>query len=225
METGQHRGRLPIEILIVDSDRAVRQQLRAALRHQDDIRIAGEADDGDEALETLENIAVDVALVGAAHPGRNALDTCRRIAAHESGVRTIMMAGASSPDTVLRAFDSGCDGYCRYEAGAEFLGMAIRAASRGHSFLCPGVARPVIERYLRRSDDSADTGPALTVRQREVLRMVAYGWRTKEIARALGLSIKTVESHRAALMRRLGVSRVVELVHEAARLGLVPPRE
>lgn len=209
----------------MDGDRAVRRQVRATLLRHDDIEVAGEAGNGDEALEALEIIAVDVALVGPAHPGRDALDACRRIAAHESGVRTIMMAGANPPEAVARAFDAGCDGYCQYNAGAEVLGLAIRAANRGESFLCPAVARPVIDQYLRQLTNSAEKPQPLTVRQREVLRMVAQGWRTKEIAHALNLSTKTVESHRAAIMRRLGVTRVVEMVHEATRLGLVPAHD
>lgn len=209
----------------MESDRTIRDRIRATLQYQDDIEIAGVAGDGDEALAVLETFAVDVALLGPAHSGHDALDTCRRITAHESGVRTIMMAGESPPDAIVRAFDAGCDGYCQDDAGAEVLGFAIRAANRGDVFLCPAVARPVIDRYLRRIESSPGNHPPLTVRQREVLRMVAQGWRTKEIARALDLSIKTVESHRAAIMRRLGVSRVVEMVHEAARLGLGPAHD
>ncbi len=225
METGQQRRRQPIEVLIVTTDRAVRQQIRATLRHHDDIKVAGEAGNGDEALEVLQATAIDVALLGPSYPGRNAFDACRLIAAHESGARTIVMAVTSPPEAVVRAFHAGCDGYCRYDVGAEILGLAIRTANRGDSFLCPAVARPVIDRCLSRVGASAAEHHPLTARQREVLHMVAQGWRTKEIARALDLSTKTVESHRAAIMRRLGVSRVVELVHEAARLGLVPPRE
>lgn len=220
MDTRQSRRRQPIEVLIVESDRGVRQQIRATLRDHDDIEVAGEADNGDEALEALETLAIHVALVGPAHPGRDALDACRRIAAQESGVRTIMMAGASPPHAVARAFSAGCDGYCQYNAGAEVLGLAIRAANRGDGFLCPAVARPVIDRYLRRIGGPDEKHQPLTARQREVLRMVAQGLRTKEIASALDLSIKTVESHRAAIMRRLGVTRVVEMVQEAARMGL-----
>lgn len=225
MNTGRLHGWQPIRILIVDSDGDVRRQVRGTLQHHDDIEVAGEAADGDEALGMLERIGVDVALVGLAHPGGDALDTCRRITAHASGARTVMMAGTSCPDAVVHAFDAGCFGFCKYRAGAEILGIAIRAANHGGSFLCPTVARPVIDRYLRRVAGPAGTHESLTVRQREVLRMVAYGWRTKEIARALNLSTKTVESHRAAIMRRLGVSRVVEMVHEATRLGLAPAHD
>lgn len=209
----------------MESDRTVRHQVRAILQDHDDIEVAGEAGNGDDAVETMENIVVDVALIGSAHPERNGLDTCRRIAGHGSGVRTIIMADTSPPDAVVRAFDAGCDGYCKYDASPEILGIAIRATHRGDSFLCPAVARPVIDRYLRRIGGSTEKHQPLTVRQREVLRMVAQGWRTKEIARALDLSTKTVESHRAAIMRRLGVSRVVEMVHEAVRLGLIPSSE
>lgn len=207
----------------MDSDRTARQGVRTTLQHCDDIQVAGEAATGHEALGVIETIAVDVALIGLTTPTRDALGTCRRITAHESGTRTIMMATASTPAAALRAFDSGSSGFCQYEAESDQLGIAIRTADRGGGFLCPSVARPIIDRYLKRISGGSGRRASLTRRQREVLRFVAHGWRTKEIARALDLSTKTVESHRAALMRRLGVSRVAELVHAAARLGLAPP--
>lgn len=210
-----------MDVLIVNDDRAARQQVRTTLHDCTDIQVAAEAGNGAEALDILETVAVDVALIGLTGPRRDLLETCRRITAH--GSRAIMMATRTTPAAAVRAFDMGCHGFCRYGAGADALRIAIHSANRGHGFLCPDVGRPIIDRYLKRISEGARQRGSLTRRQREVLRMVAHGWRTKEIANALGLSIKTVESHRAAVMRRLGVSRVVELVHEAGRLGLGPP--
>lgn len=225
MDTGQRRSHQPIQVLIVDSDAATRQQVRATLRYRDEILIAGEAGNGHEALEALETVAVDVALIGPAFSAPEALATCRRVTAHESGTRAVMMTPAPTPGTVIRAFGTGCHGVCDPDADTDALAIAIRAAKHGHGFICPGAARAIIDRYLRRSVEDTGHHGSLTRRQREVLRMVAQGLRTKEIATTLCLSTKTVESHRAAIMRRLGVSRVVELVHEASRLGLVPPPE
>lgn len=225
MDTGPDHRRQPIGILLVDGDGATRGELRAALSNRNDIRVAGEAGNGREALDVLDTTHIDVALIGLTPPRRDALETCRRITAHESGTRTIMMAAAGTPALVVRAFGAGCHGFCGYRVGTDALGIAIHAAERGEHFLCPGSTQPIIDRYLERMSEDAARRISLTRRQREVLRMVAHGWRTKEIARALDLSTKTVESHRAAIMRRLGVSRVVELVHEAARLGLAPPTD
>ena len=225
MDTRLRRRRQPVGILIVDDDVAARQQVRAALHECNDIQVAAEAGNGDEALEVLETVAVDVAIIGFMSPGRDGLETCRRITAHESRPRAIMMATRSTPAAAIRGFEIGCHGLCRYGAGADALRIAIHAANRGHGFLCPDLGRPIIDRYLQRVSEGGAQRGSLTRRQREVLRMVARGWRTKEIANALGLSTKTVESHRAAIMRRLGVSRVVELVHEATRLGLAPPTD
>ncbi|WP_070987262.1 response regulator transcription factor [Halofilum ochraceum] len=223
MDTKVRRGRQPVDVLIVDDDGAARQQVRTTLHDCTDIQVAAETANAAEALEVLETVAADVALIGLTGTRRDVLETCRRITAHGSRPRAIMMATRTTPAAAVRAFDMGCHGFCRYGAGADALRIAIHSAHRGDGFLCPDVGRPIIDRYLKRISEGAQQRGSLTRRQREVLRMVAHGWRTKEIANALGLSIKTVESHRAAIMRRLGVSRVVELVHEAGRLGLGPP--
>lgn len=192
------------------------------LGHRDEILIEGEAATAREALEVLAAVAVDVALIGPTLPRHEALETSRRITAHEGRVRTIMLANTGSPSTVLAAVRHGCHGFCRYDTAAEVLAIAVRAASRGHAFLYPRITRSIINHSPKPTSEGGEQYWLLTPRQRVVLQMVVDGSRTREIAHALGVTTKTIESHRDAIMRRLGVSRVVELVHEAVRLGLTP---
>lgn len=203
----------------------MRKGIRAVLERCPDIEVVAETCDGCETLEVLETVAVDVALIDLEMPGLDGLETVRRLCGRDPGVHTIVTSATADVESVVRILEYGGRGFVRKGAGPEELELALRAVAGGEGYLCPSVSRAIIDTYLERTARGGARGGHLTPRQREVLELVARGWRTKEIAAALGLSVKTVESHRAAIMRRLGVHRMAGLVQEASRMGLLVPGE
>lgn len=212
----------PIKVLIADDQDPVRSDLRRTLETLDGVEVVAEARDSHQALERLATTGARVALVDVAMPRLHGVDTIRHITQRHCGVRTIALSMSADEEHVLRALQNGACGFLLEDAGRDELEVAVRAAARGESFLCPSIARQVIETYVQRLESSRAPTDRITARQREVLQLVVEGRTTKEIARGLGLSVKTIESHRAEIMRRLGVHHMAGLVREAARMGLLP---
>jgi DNA-binding NarL/FixJ family response regulator len=154
-------------------------------------------------------------------PEMGGLEALPRIVNEHPSVKVLILSAHSNEEFVLRALRSGAAGYMLKDAAAEELGLAIKAVAHGHTYLSPSVSRGVVENYLERS--KAEGGPAdpLTARQREILKLIAEGKNTKEIAHDLEISTKTVEAHRGQLMERLGIFEVAGLVRYAIRTGLV----
>lgn len=209
-------------VLLADDHALVRAGLRALLESFPGIEIVGEAANGREALRLVEVHRPDVALVNISMPELNGLEATGRAATQQGRTRFLLFSMHADEEYVRRAFELGAAGYLLKTADRNELEMAIRAVARGDSWLSPGVSRTVLD-ALRRGEPLASPFEVLTSRQREVLQLVAEGLSTKEIARRLGLSVKTVESHRAQLMLRLGVRGVPGLVRCAIRLGIVAP--
>lgn len=203
----------------------MRKGIRAVLERRSDIEVVAETRDGCETLERLERVAVDVTLIDLEMPKLDGLETVRRLCGRDPRVRALVTSASADAETVVRIVEYGGRGFIRKGAGPEELELALRAVAGGEGYLCPSVSRAIIDTYLARTASGEARSGHLTPRQREVLGLVARGWRTKEIAAALGLSVKTVESHRAAIMRRLGVHRMAGLVQEASRMGLLVPGE
>lgn len=207
----------PIRVLIADDHTLLRALLCAA----GGIEVVGEAADAREALAAAQALNPDVAVVDVAMPGMNGIEAIARIRAVAPDVHVIvlsMYAGEEYVAAALRAGACCCLGKC---CAPEELEACVRSAALGRTHFGPPISRDVVEGYLERL--RADAGPheVLTPRQREVLRHMAEGRSTKGIAFDLGLSPKTVESHRAQLMERLGIRNVAGLVRYAIRHGLV----
>jgi DNA-binding NarL/FixJ family response regulator len=181
-----------------------------------------EAADGREAVALVAEHKPEVALINISMPELNGLEAAARIASAHPRTKVVMLSLHADEEYVRRALAHGASGYLVKSADAAELELAIRAASRGDVWLSPSVSKSVVRSML---DKAAPDEPfeILTPRQREVLQLVAEGKTSKEIADRLGLSVKTVESHRAQLMKRLGVSNIPALVRTAIRLGVVPP--
>jgi DNA-binding NarL/FixJ family response regulator/phosphopantetheine adenylyltransferase len=177
---------------------------------------------GEEALEIASREQPDVVLMDIAMKGITGLEAAARMRDQHPGVRVIILSMHSGEEYVLQALRAGAVGYLLKDAATGELELALRTVIRGESWLSPAVSRQVVEGYVQRV--GGDAGPdVLTARQREVLRLVAGGKSTKEIAFALNLSVKTVETHRAQIMERLGIRDVAGLVRYALRTGLIPP--
>jgi len=212
-----------IRVFLADDHTLVRAGIRNLLVGIRGIEVVGEAGDGQEALRLVDILRPDVVLLDVGMPGLNGLEVAARLATLDSAIRVMILSMHVSEEYVLRALRAGCAGYLLKASAVSELEVAVRAVARGETYLSPAVSRPVVDDYVRRTGGAVDPLQALTPRQREVLQLVAEGNSTKEIAHRLGLSPKTVETHRAQLMERLGVHDVPGLVRFAVRVGLVDP--
>jgi DNA-binding NarL/FixJ family response regulator len=213
----------PIRALLADDHTLVRAGIRGLLAAMPGIQVVGEAGDGQEALRLAQALRPDVVLLDVGMPGLNGLEVAARLATVDAAIRVVILSMHASEEYVLRALRAGCAGYLVKASAVSELEVAVRTVARGETYLSPIVSRPVVDEYVRRTGGVADPLEALTPRQREVLQLVAEGNSTKEIAARLGLSPKTVETHRTQLMERLGVHDVSGLVRFAVRVGLINP--
>lgn len=211
-----------IRVVLADDHALVRAGMRSLLGGMSDVQVVGEASSGEEALQIAESEHPDVVLMDIAMKGMTGLDAAARMRERHPSVRVIILSMHSGEEYVLQALRAGAVGYLLKDAATGELELALRSVMRGESWFSPAVSRQVVEGYVQRVGGEA-TAEVLTPRQREVLRLVAGGKSTKEIAYDLNLSVKTVETHRAQIMERLGIRDVAGLVRYALRTGLVPP--
>jgi DNA-binding NarL/FixJ family response regulator len=222
----------PIRVLLADDHDILRDGLRALLEMAGDIRVAGEARTGREAMDEAERLEPDVVLMDISMPELDGVEACRRIRAQAPHTRVLFLTMHESEEYFFRALRAGAAGYVIKRTAAPDLLAAVRAVARGESFLSPSVAQALVTEYAGRGgrtghevapSSTEDAYLSLTNREREVLQFVGEGHSNQEIADNLGLSIKTVQSHRAAVMQKLGLRDVTHLVRYAVRRGLVDP--
>jgi DNA-binding NarL/FixJ family response regulator len=206
----------PIRVVLADDHVLVRRGMRALVEQMAGVQVIGEAADGREVLDLVKRLRPHVVLMDISMPELNGLDAAARLQRDFPEVRTILLSMHADERYVARALGVGASGYVLKSADAMELELAIRAAVRGESFLSPAVARTVMKGDLPRGNDVP-----LSARQREVLQLIAEGNSTKTIAAKLSVSVKTVESHRANVMQRLGIHDVPGLVRYAIRTGIV----
>jgi DNA-binding NarL/FixJ family response regulator len=216
-------GREPaIRVLLVDDHTILREGVRALLAGESDIVVVGEAGDGQEALEKVEALRPDIVLMDMVMPGMNGLEATTLIKQRHSEVKVLILSMYDDDEYVQQVIQAGASGYLLKGMAADDLVLAIREVQAGSSFLNPAVAAKLIEDYVRRVRGGGDSaGELLTAREREVLKLIAEGNTNQEIADVLCLSRKTVESHRANIMRKLDLHDVTELVKYALRTGLI----
>ena len=211
----------PIRILITDDHALVRAGIHALLDKQPHMEVVAEASNGREAVQLVRQFKPHVVLMDIAMPELNGLQAVRQLAKEFPGVRCIMLSMHADEEHVWQALQAGATGYLVKGAPLAELELAINSVAKGETYLSPGVSKPVISEYIRRTIDYSASPANLTPRQREILQMIGEGKTTKQMALILGISVKTVESHRAQLSKRLGVRDVASLVRHALRLGLV----
>jgi DNA-binding NarL/FixJ family response regulator len=209
----------PIRVLIADDHLLVRAGIRALLEQQPDMEVVAEASNGREAVEFVRKHLPAIVLMDIAMPELNGLEAIRQLTKEFPTVHSIVLSMYSDEEHVWLALQAGAAGYLVKGGALAELELAIRSVARGQTYLSPGVSRPVIREYLQRTSDGA--GESLTPRQREILQLIGEGKPTKQIALLLKLSVKTVESHRAHLMKRLDAKDIATLVRHALRLGLI----
>jgi len=209
-------------VLLADDHRILRQGLRSLLSAQEDFEIIGEADDGRSAVEMAERLAPHVIVMDIGMPDLNGIDATRQIIARMPSVRVIALSAYADRRLIAEVLKAGASGYLLKESAFEELAEAIRTAAARKVYLSPKIAAELVEDYVRMSKDP---GPSvfesLSPREREVLQLIAEGHSTKEVARTLKVSVKTVETHRRQLMNKLELFSVAELTRYAIREGLV----
>jgi DNA-binding NarL/FixJ family response regulator len=213
----------PIRVVLADDHTLVRAGFRGLLRNLDGIEVIAEAEDGRTALELIKRHQPDVVLMDIAMPGLNGLEATARATEAFPDVRVIILSMHASEEYVVRALHAGAAGYLLKDSAPVELELAIRSVARGETYLSPPVSKQVIADYVRRVGSEPDAMGELTPRQREVLQLIAEGYTTREIAYALNISAKTVETHRAELMDRLDIHNIAGLVRYAIRTGLISP--
>jgi DNA-binding NarL/FixJ family response regulator len=208
-------------VLLADDHALVRAGVRSLLSTVAGVEVVAEASTGVEALALVERLRPDVVLMDIAMPGLNGLDAAARVVKEHPGTRVIMLSMHASEEYALQALRAGATGYLLKDADLLELERAIAEVARGETYLSPAISRHVIADYRRRVTAQPEPADRLTPRQREVLRLIAEGLSTKEIASRLKLSIKTIETHRAQIMERLEIRDVAGLVRFAVRTGLI----
>ncbi len=211
-----------IKVLLADDHALVRAGIRSLLNAMNEVEVVAEASSGEEAIELAASSHPDVILMDIAMKGITGLEAAARMRDRNPEVRVVILSMHSGEEYVLQALRAGAAGYLLKDAATGELELALRSVMRGESWLSPAVSRQVVEGSVQRAGSEQAT-EVLTARQREVLRLVAGGKSTKEIAFLLNLSVKTVETHRAQIMERLNIRDVAGLVRYALRTGLVPP--
>ena len=211
-----------IRVVLADDHALVRAGMRSLLNGMAQVEVVGEAASGEEALELARRELPDVVLMDIAMKGMSGLEAASRMRENHPAVRVVILSMHAGEEYVLQALRAGAVGYLLKDAATGELELALRSVTRGESWFSPAVSRQVVEGYVQRVGGEA-AADVLTARQREVLKLVAGGRSTKEIAYDLNLSVKTVETHRAQIMERLGIRDVAGLVRYALRTGLVPP--
>jgi DNA-binding NarL/FixJ family response regulator len=223
MSDGAVTGAGPIRVLVADDHTILREGVCSLLDLQDDIEVVGEASDGAEALELLGEATVDVVIMDMVMPRMNGLEATREIKRRWPAVKILILSMYDDDAYVQQVIEAGASGYVLKRVATEDLVQAIREVHSGASFLYPPIAAKLIDDYRRlaRGDARSVTGGVLTPREQEVLRLIAEGNTNQDIADILGLSRKTVESHRGNIMRKLQLHDVTELVKYAIREGIV----
>jgi len=212
---------MTIEILLVDEHAIVREGLKSLLNSEADISVVGEAGDGTSAVELAKMLVPDVVVLAFAVAGMNGIEIAHRIAAEVPGVKILALSMHTENRLIGDMLSAGAMGYVHKGCSFAELARAIRTVAAGRPYLCAVAAHAITEGYTH---DSSHDGPvalrAISDREREVLRLLAEGKTPKRIAAVLGISVKTVYTHRRRMMVKLGAKNAVHLMKCAIRQGL-----
>jgi DNA-binding NarL/FixJ family response regulator len=213
-----------LKVLLVEDHAIVRQGVKALLDEEPDIAVVGETGDGSEALLLAQKLRPDIVLMDLSLPGLSGIEATHQIRERFPTMRIVVLSMHGNEEYVFRALRAGASGYVLKQSTSTELVLALRAVATGSTFLSPAVSQILISDYMRRakiqeSDDEASS--ILTPREREVLKLIATGLSNRQIAERLHISVKTVETHRGNIMRKLDVHDRAGLVKHAIDSGLI----
>jgi DNA-binding NarL/FixJ family response regulator len=212
-----------IRVILADDHHLVRRGIHALLEKADDIDVVGEAEDGQAAIELVEQLKPDVLVIDIAMPRLNGIQATERVRALGFTTQVVILSMHSRPLLVRQALRNGAKGYLLKRSVMEELLLAVRAASRNETYLSSEVSGFIVDDFLTHQVEGEQTSPfnQLTPREREVTQLIAEGRTNNGIAQLLNISVKTVERHRANLMSKLDVHDVAGLTRIAIEHGLI----
>lgn len=213
---------MTIRLLIADDHKLMREGLKALIEDESDIEVVGEAEDGQNTVSLARQVNPHVIVMDVSMPDLNGIEATRKVLAANPAVKVVGLSGHADQHFVREMLSAGASAYLLKQTACDELLRAIRAVVKGKKYLSPDVARGVMDAYveLSRPLSSNPAFVVLTDREREVLQMTAEGKSTKEVAGGLGISIKTVETHRRNIMEKLDLHSVAELTKYAIREGV-----
>ncbi len=214
---------MKIKVVIADDHAIVREGVRMILAKEKDIEVVGEAEDGQQALQLVETQRPTVVVMDISMPGMGGVEATQTLKERHPQVAVLALTMHEDESYVFQLLRAGASGYVLKRAAAQDLVQAVRAAAKGEAFLYPSVARKVVEDYLKRVEagEERERYDGLTEREKEILTHIAQGLSNQQIAEKLFISIKTVQTHRAHILEKLGLHDRTELVRYAIRKGLI----
>ena len=213
-----------IRVLLVDDQAMFREGVRSLLEGEPDLEVVGEVEDGRQAVQTALTLAPDVVLMDITMPQLDGIEATRQIRSQNDAIKVLILTMHDNEDVFFRSISAGASGYVLKRSGGVELMSAIRSTHEGHSYLSPLLAKALMSDYLQRGErgqDGTAQGRRLSGREQEILKLIAEGHSSREIAEMLDLSVKTVHNHRTRLMTKLDIHRNTDLVKYAIRLGMV----
>jgi two-component system nitrate/nitrite response regulator NarL len=214
-----------IRLLLVDDHPFVREGIKSHLATQCGIEVVGEAGSGHEALQQAAHLRPDLVLMDISMPGMNGFETIARLRKTAPGARVLVLTMHDNREYIAQVFRLGARGFVRKDGSPDELVRAIQAVSAGEAFFGPGVSSVLLEEFAQRRASPAppECAPTLSDREREVLAHVAEGLGNKDIARRLGVGVRTVQTHREHIMRKLDIHTVAGLTRFAVAHGIIQP--
>jgi DNA-binding NarL/FixJ family response regulator len=207
-----------IRVFLADDHNLVRQALAEMIDRNPDFEVVGQCGEGLQVVAQVLEAKPEVLVLDIAMPGLNGLDVCKEVTRKLPKLAVLILSMHDDEEFVARALENGASGYLMKEADNDQLATAIRTVARGELYLAPGVSRNVLLRLGRLPEDPYQR---LTIRERQVLQLITEGKTNREVAAALGLAVKTIDTHRTRLMRKLGIHDQTALVKFALRKGIV----
>ena len=212
---------MSVKVILADDHRIMREGLRSLLEREDGIEVVGEAGDGRTTVELARRLQPDVVVMDISMPDLNGVEATRQISSEYPGIRVLALSMHSDKRFVAGVLGAGASGYLLKDCALDELVRAIRVVVAGQIYLSPGIAGTVVQGYMSRLQKmEAPAFASLTPREREVLQLIAEGKTMKEIAGMLTVSVKTAETHRQQIMKKLDIRSVAELTKYAVREGL-----
>ena len=210
-------------IVIAEDYTILREGLRSLLSSHPEFDIVGEAEDGQEAIRSVEKLKPDLALMDLSMPRMNGMDAIKEIKKRSPETKVLVLTVHKTEEYIHAALQAGADGYILKDSTHAELGMAIKSVLDGKRYVSPGISERLIEGYLegRKKTKPPSTWDTLTQREREILKLIAEGYKNKEVADYLCISVKTVEKHRANLMKKLDLHNIQALTALALEKGLI----
>jgi DNA-binding NarL/FixJ family response regulator len=208
-----------LRVVLADDHAVVREGLKSLINGQSDMRVVGEAGDGDVACTVVASLRPDVVVLDISMPGVNGIAAAVRLRRESPGTRILALTVHEEREYVTQLLRAGAAGYVLKRAAADELVRAIRVVAGGGTYIDPSLAGSIVSGYLERIDQREPSESSLSARERQVLVRIAQGFSNKEIAAALGLSVKTVETYKVRMSEKLGLRSRVDIVRYAANQG------